>query len=69
MFDLARFIVFSVDGDQRLEIEEKAYKCYYDELLNLYANAGEKVPFTFEQGLEMFEMILCQQTTLVLTYT
>ncbi|KAI6183591.1 putative oxidoreductase dhs-27 [Aphelenchoides bicaudatus] len=62
-FDLARFLVFCADEAGHRESDVKAYGVYYGELTRLYASNGQEVPFTFEQGFELFELAFCHQTT------
>ncbi|KAI6185365.1 hypothetical protein M3Y98_00014900 [Aphelenchoides besseyi] len=68
LFDLARFLIFSVDGEIREEADSKAFRCYYDQLSKMYKIEGKIVPFTFDQGVELFELALCQQLSFLLTF-
>ncbi|KAI6213005.1 hypothetical protein M3Y94_00097800 [Aphelenchoides besseyi] len=68
LFDLARFLTFSVDGEIREKTDAEAFRCYYNQLSKLYKKAGKKVPFTFNQGVELFELALCQQLSFLLTF-
>ncbi|KAI6206574.1 putative oxidoreductase dhs-27 [Aphelenchoides besseyi] len=67
-FDLARFLVFCADEVGHREADIKAYGIYYGELTRLYTKAGKEVPFTFEQGFELFELAFAHQTTYLTSF-
>jgi hypothetical protein len=67
-FDLARFICCSVDGDVRKEGDARSYRIFYDELKRLHDAEGRKMKFSFEQGLELFHLGLCQQATFIVSF-
>lgn len=67
-FDLARFISCSVDGGVQSEANHRAYEIYYRELEKLVHADGRKMNFTFEQGLELFHLSLCQQATFIVSF-
>ncbi|KAI6181841.1 CHK domain-containing protein [Aphelenchoides besseyi] len=67
-FDLSRFLVCSTDGDIRDIADEEAFRAYYNELEHLYLTEGETPKFTFEQGLELFHLALCQQSTFITVF-
>lgn len=68
LFDLARFLVFCADEAGHREADIKAYGVYYGELTRLNAMNGKEVPFTFEQGYELFELAFCHQTTYLTSF-
>jgi hypothetical protein len=61
-------LVFCADEKGHREADVKAYGIYYGELIRLYAKQGREVPFTFEQGYELFELAFCHQTTYLTTF-
>ncbi|KAI6223441.1 CHK domain-containing protein [Aphelenchoides besseyi] len=67
-FDLSRFLVCSTDGDVRDVADEEAFRAYYNELKRLHSTKGETPKFTFEQGLELFHLALCQQSTFITVF-
>jgi hypothetical protein len=67
-FDLARFICCSIDGEIRKESDFKAYEIYYRELEALTVKDGSKMKFTFEQGIELYHLAMCQQATFIVSF-
>ncbi|KAI6171232.1 hypothetical protein M3Y97_01077100 [Aphelenchoides bicaudatus] len=67
-FDLARFMVTSPGVENRRQIEMATYATYYSELQRLHHKDGREVPFSYEQGLHLYELALCQQIGFVLMF-
>ncbi|KAI6197898.1 hypothetical protein M3Y94_01279900 [Aphelenchoides besseyi] len=68
LFDLGRFVVLTMDAEIREAEAEGLFRTYYNELCRLHENNGSKVPFSYKQGFELFELAQCHQVILLMVF-
>ncbi|CAD5227723.1 unnamed protein product [Bursaphelenchus xylophilus] len=62
LFDIARFLTLAADAEVRREVTERTLELYYETLTRLYGKRGQKVPFSFDEAKEMYDLCYVQET-------